>query len=276
MRLEVENLRVTFPHPAGPRDVVRGVSFAMGPERLGIVGESGSGKSLTVRAILRLLPRRAQFAADRLHFDGEDLRTADERRLGRLRGRRIGFVMQDPKFSLNPVMRAGAQIAEVMRVHLRLSRREAWARTLALLAETGIKEPERIARAYPHELSGGLGQRVMIAMALAAGPELLIADEPTSALDVTVQEEILRLLEALTRERGMGLILVSHDLPLIARVAQRILVMYAGRIVEELPAAALGRARHPYTQGLIACLPRLGEERARLVQLVRDPAWRAG
>jgi peptide/nickel transport system ATP-binding protein len=273
MRLEVEDLRITFPAPGGEREVVRGVSFVMERERIGIVGESGSGKSLTVRALLGLLPRRARLAARRLALDGTDLLTAPEPALRRLRGRRIGFVMQDPKFSLNPVMRAGAQIAEVMRVHLGLSRRAAWSRTLDLLGGLGIADPERIARAYPHELSGGLGQRVMIAIALAADPELLIADEPTSALDATVQAEILRLLERLAAERGMGLILVSHDLPLVSRIAERILVMYAGRIVEELAAGDLAAARHPYTQGLIGCLPRLGEKRDRLVQLARDPAW---
>ncbi len=273
MRLEVEDLRITFPGPGGEREVVRGVSFVMERERIGIVGESGSGKSLTVRALLGLLPRRARLAARRLALDAACGITAPEPALRRLRGRRIGFVMQDPKFSLNPVMRAGAQIAEVMRVHLGLSRRAAWSRSLDLLGGLGIADPERIARAYPHELSGGLGQRVMIAIALAADPELLIADEPTSALDATVQAEILRLLERLAAERGMGLILVSHDLPLVSRIAERILVMYAGRIVEELAAGELAAARHPYTQGLIGCLPRLGEKRDRLVQLARDPAW---
>ncbi len=274
MLVEAANLRVGFATAQGVTEAVRGVSLTLGAEKLGIVGESGSGKSLTARAILRLLPHGARLAADRLAFDGIDLLRASERTLRGIRGRRVGLILQDPKFSLNPVMTAGAQVAEAWRAHRRgSSRREAMAAAVDLLAQVQIREPARVALQYPHELSGGMGQRVMIAMMLAPDPELLIADEPTSALDATVQADILRLIEAMAARRGMGLILISHDLPLVAHFCDRVAVMYAGRIVEELPGHDLRRARHPYTRGLIACLPSLVSPQARLPVLRRDPAW---
>jgi peptide/nickel transport system ATP-binding protein len=251
------------------------VSLTIGTEKLGIVGESGSGKSLTARSILRLLPRNAILEAKKLSFDGIDVLRANERTLRAIRGKRAGLILQDPKFSLNPVMTAGQQIAEAWRSHRRSSRREADAAAIDLLAQVQIRNPKRVAGAYPHELSGGMGQRVMVAMMLAPDPELLIADEPTSALDATVQAEILRLLENLVSKRGMALILISHDLPLVSHFCDRVAVMYAGRVVEELQASELARATHPYTRGLLDCLPTLSHPKPRLPVLVRDPAWAA-
>ncbi|MEO8716227.1 MAG: ABC transporter ATP-binding protein [Acetobacteraceae bacterium] len=275
MLVEMRNLHVAFPSPRGQTEAVRGVSLSLGAEKLGIVGESGSGKSLTARAILRLLPHTARIEAERLAFDGIDVLTASERTMRRIRGRRAGLILQDPKFSLNPVMTVGSQIAEAWRQHTRGSRRAARQAGVALLDQVRIRDPARVAGLYPHELSGGMGQRVMIAMMLAPDPELLIADEPTSALDATVQAEILRLMEDLVSRRGMGLILISHDLPLVSHFCDRVMVMYAGKVLEALPAGELARANHPYTRGLLACLPSLTHPRAPLATLARDPAWAA-
>ena len=183
------------------------------------------------------------------------------------------MIMQDPKFSLNPVMRIGRQLVEALQVHTNVSNAEGRRRALKMLEAVQIRDPERVFRAYAHELSGGMGQRVMIAMMLIPGPDLLIADEPTSALDVTVRMQVLGILDALVRERGMGLILISHDLNLVASFCDRVLVMYAERIVEELPAKRLSDARHPYTRGLLNCLPRIGGGKAPLPVLERDAAW---
>ena len=251
--LEVSDLVVRF----GDKDAVRGVSFAMGRERLGIVGESGSGKSLTGRAILRLLPPDATLQATRLAFAGIDLLAAGEREIRALRGRRIALVLQDPKFSLNPVMSVGRQIAEAYRVHSRASVREAREQTLAMLEAVRIREPQRVHDLYPHQISGGMGQRVMIAMMLAGDPDLLIADEPTSALDVTVRVQVLAVLDEQASRRDMGLILISHDLDLVASFCDRVLVMERGRIVESCAAAALDQAQHPYTRRLLASRPLL-------------------
>ncbi len=273
MLVEMRNLRVAFPSPRGETEAVRGVSLLLGAEKLGIVGESGSGKSITARSLLRLVPGNARIRADRLAFDGIDILAADEAALRRIRGKRAGLILQDPKYSLNPVMTAGRQIAEAWRIHKGGSRRAATAAAIDLLAQVRIRDPARVAEAYPHELSGGMGQRVMIAMMLAPDPELLIADEPTSALDATVQAEILRLIEDLVSRRGMALMLISHDLPLVSHFCDRVLVMYAGRIVEELAASELSRARHPYTRGLLECLPSLVHPKPRLPVMVRDAAW---
>lgn len=273
MLVEVENLRVAFATPSGPSEAVRGVSFTLGREKLGIVGESGSGKSLIARSILRLLPGGARPSADRLAFDGIDVLRASERRMRAIRGKRAGLILQDPKYSLNPVMTVGDQIAEAHRAHKGGTRRQAHAAAVDLLAQVRIRDPARVADAYPHELSGGMGQRAMIAMMLAPDPELLIADEPTSALDATVQAEILRLMENLVATRGMALLLISHDLPLVGHFCDRVIVMYAGRVVEELRAGELSRARHPYTRGLLECLPSLTYPKPRLPTLRRDPAW---
>ena len=271
--VEVEDLSVAFDLPDGRIEAVRGVSFTLGRERLGIVGESGSGKSQTGRALLGLTARNGTVSAKRLAFDGIDLLRASERERRALRGSRMTMVMQDPRYSLNPVMTVGQQIVEAYRAHRRASRAEARKAAIAMLQSVRIDAPERVMALYPHELSGGMGQRVMIAMMLITDPELLIADEPTSALDVTVRGEVLRILDALVAERGMGLILISHDLELVASFCDRVLVMYAGRIVEELNADALHDAQHPYTRGLIGCLPRLDRDSHPLPVLDRDPAW---
>ncbi len=273
MLVEIDNLTIGFPTATGISPAVRGVSLRIGKRKLGIVGESGSGQSLTARSILRLLPGNARVTADRLAFDGVDVLRANEREMRAIRGRRAGLILQDPKYSLNPVMTAGQQIAEAWRAHRKGSRREAAQKAIDLLDQVRIRDPARVARAYPHELSGGMGQRVMIAIMLAPDPELLIADEPTSALDATVQTEILRLLEDLVARRGMALVLISHDLPLVSHFCDDVAVMYAGRIVEELPACDLAGARHGYTRALLDCLPGLSRARPRLPVMVRDPAW---
>jgi peptide/nickel transport system ATP-binding protein len=270
--LEVENLRVRFPTASGPVEVVRGVSFALGRERLGIVGESGSGKSLTGRSILRLVRAPGKVTADRLRFEGKDLLAISEYEMRQIRGARISMVMQDPKFSLNPVMTVGEQIGETLAVHGRLPRRQIRRRVLDMLEAVQIREPERVLGLYPHEVSGGMGQRVMIAMMLIPEPAILIADEPTSALDVSVQGEVLRLINDLITRNGMGLIFISHDLNLVSQFCDRILVMYRGEIVEECAAGALEKARHPYTRGLLASVPRIDETRAELPVLDRG-AW---
>ena len=273
--LTVENLRVSFPTRTGLVEAVRGVSFTLGRERLGIVGESGSGKSQTGRAIMGLTPKSARIEADALRFGDIDLlnASAKERRL--MRGKRMAMILQDPKYSLNPVMQIGRQIMETLRTHENIGSSEARQRTLAMLEAVQIRDPERVFDLYPHEVSGGMGQRVMIAMMLVCGPELLIADEPTSALDVTVQLEVLDILDKLVRDRGMGLIFVSHDLRLVSSFCDRVLVMYAGKVVEELASANLQEAKHPYTQGLLNCLPEIGGHRHPLPVLERKPEWRA-
>jgi peptide/nickel transport system ATP-binding protein len=272
--LVVEDLRVSFPNRDGGRtEAVRGVSFTLGRERLGIVGESGSGKSQTGRAILGLTAPEGLVTARRLEFHGTDLLRCSPKQRREMRGGRIAMVLQDPKFSLNPVMTIGDQIVETLQAHTRVSRAEGRARALAALAAVQIDQPERVYGLYPHEVSGGMGQRAMIAMMLIADPELLIADEPTSALDVTVQLQVLAILDKLVVERGMGLVLISHDLRLVSTFCDRILVMYAGKIVEEVSSGALADAKHPYTRGLLNCLPRLGEGRHPLPTLDRQPEW---
>jgi peptide/nickel transport system ATP-binding protein len=272
--LTVEDLRIRFPGRIATVEAVRGVSFEVGREKLGIVGESGSGKSMTGRAILRLVPPPGEVTARRLAFEGIDLLAAGESAMRDIRGRRIAMVLQDPKFSLNPVMPVGLQVAEAWRVHSGSSWTEARRRALEMLEAVRIRNPARVYDAYPHEVSGGMGQRIMIAMMLAAGPDLLIADEPTSALDVTVQMQVLAILDDLVSERGMGLIFISHDLNLVAPFCDRALIMYAGRIVETCAARDLASARHPYTQGLLRSLPRIDRPVAELAVLERDPAWR--
>ncbi len=273
--LTVENLRVSFPTRTGLVEAVRGVSFTLGKERLGIVGESGSGKSQTGRAIMGLTPPAARIEADALRFGDIDLLTASAKQRRSIRGKRIGMILQDPKYSLNPVMPIGRQIVETLKTHERISTSAAKQRALDMLEAVQIREPERVFGLYPHEVSGGMGQRVMIAMMLVCGPELLIADEPTSALDVTVQLEVLDILDRLVRDRGMGLIFISHDLRLVSSFCDRVLVMYAGRVVEELQASNLDNAQHPYTRGLLNCLPKIGENRHPLPVLDRKPEWRA-
>ncbi len=271
--LQVHNLSVSFDTPRGEVNAVRGISFDLGREKLGIVGESGSGKSQTGRAILGLTGPGSRVTADRLEFDGINLLNADQATLRRVRGARISMIMQDPKFSLNPVMSVGRQIEEAYLVHTRANRREARERTLSMLASVQIRNPERVYDAYPHEVSGGMGQRVMIAMMMIPEPDIIIADEPTSALDVTVQLQVLAILDDMVSRRGMGLMFISHDLNLVASFCDRVLVMYAGRVVEVCEASQLHHAQHPYTRGLIGCLPSVSHPHEVLAVLDRDPEW---
>jgi peptide/nickel transport system ATP-binding protein len=256
--LSVRDLSIRVRTEAGRFRAVRGVSFDLAPgEAMGLVGESGSGKTLTCRALLRLDEgRRVAIDGGTIHLSGEEVTALDRRGLARVRGRMGAMVFQNPTSHLDPVMRVGDQIAEPLRQHMGLSRRAAAERAVDLLAEVGIPDPQARARGYPHEFSGGMRQRVMIAAALACEPQLLIADEPTSALDVTVQAQILRLLKDLQETRGLALLLVTHDLGVVAQTCHKVAVMYAGRLVETGPAGRiLAAPRHPYTQGLIASQP---------------------
>lgn len=272
--LDVENLWVRFPSRTGVFDAVRGISFSLGRERLGIVGESGSGKSLTGRAILRLIHKPGIVEANHIKLHGDNLLAKSEREMRAVRGEKISMVMQDPKFSLNPVMTVGDQIIEAYRLHAKASKAEAYRKSVEMLEAVSIRDADRVMKAYPHEMSGGMGQRIMIAMMLIPNPEILIADEPTSALDVSVQGQVLSIMDKLVKERGMGLIFISHDLNLVSQFCDRVLIMYAGRIVEVCDAAKLHEAKHPYTRGLLGSLPRFDEPRDRLQVLTRDPAWR--
>jgi len=271
--LEVEGLDVSFPGRGGTTRAVRNASFSLGRERLGIVGESGSGKSTTGRALLGLISTPGIVTAKRMAFGGLDLRGLGDADWQHLRGRRMSMVMQDPKYSLNPVLKVGEQIEETYRLHHRASRGEARRRALAMLEAVKIRDPDLVYHLYAHQLSGGMGQRAMIAMMLIAEPDLLIADEPTSALDVTVQNEVLRILDDLVTDRGMGLIFISHNLTVVGSFCDRVLVMYGGRIVEELKASELSDAKHPYTQALIKAAPSLDNPLAELAVVVRDPEW---
>jgi peptide/nickel transport system ATP-binding protein len=271
--LSVKNLRVTFPSDEGDFVAVRNISFTLGRERLGIVGESGSGKSTTGRAIMGLVAQPGRVEADELRLGDSDLLKLDEKGFRRLRGKRVAMILQDPKYSLDPVMSVGHQIAETHRCHFGSNAKAAKAAALEMLASVHIRDPERVYSLFPHQVSGGMGQRVMIAMMLIANPDLLIADEPTSALDVTVQHQVLAVMDDLVRRRGMGLILISHNLHLVSAFCDRVLVMYGGLVVETCVASQLATARHPYTRGLLASLPELGRRQTELPQLQRDPAW---
>ncbi|WP_432349851.1 ABC transporter ATP-binding protein (plasmid) [Shinella yambaruensis] len=273
--VNVENLRIGFAGEGGSLvEAVKGVSFRLGREKLGIVGESGSGKSLSSRALMGVLPAHARVEADAMSFAGIDLLAAPPRLRRQLRGNRMGMILQDPKFSLNPVMTVGKQIAEAIRLGDRsLPRAAVRRKVLEVLEAVHIRSPERVHDLYPHELSGGMGQRVMIAMMVVREPELLIADEPTSALDVTVQAQVLDIMDEQVKRRGMGLIFISHDLNLVSRFCDRVLVMYAGRIAETLDARRMDEAQHPYTQGLLACLPAIDGPLTPLPTLERAASW---
>jgi peptide/nickel transport system ATP-binding protein len=273
--LDVEGLEVVFPTPQGDVHAVRDVSLRMGREKIGIVGESGSGKSTVARALMGLVRRPGRVAARRMRLGDLDLAGLDEKGYRAIRGQRIAMILQDPKFSLNPVLPVGRQIEEILLLHARMSAADRRARAMAMLADVGIDDPDRVYRAYPHELSGGMGQRAMIAAMLVGSPDLLIADEPTSALDIVIRDQVLALMERLAVERGFGLVIISHDLNMVSRFCDRIVVMYRGRVVETLSAGALERAEHPYTQGLIACLPGIQTRGADLPVLSRVPAWDA-
>ncbi|MFT5702159.1 MAG: peptide/nickel transport system ATP-binding protein [Desulforhopalus sp.] len=271
--LTVNNLNISFPTPKGEVCAAHGVSFSLGKEKIGIVGESGSGKSVTGRAILRLLPPYANVTCDQIHFKGQDLLSLSEKEMRTIRGKEISMVMQDPKYSLNPVRTVGHQIMEAYTIHHRVKKREAKEKTLEMLSVVQIRNPRQVFNLYPHEVSGGMGQRIMIAMMLIPQPSLLIADEPTSALDVTVQLQVLAILDDLVTERGMGLIFISHDLELVASFCDRIIIMYGGRIMEIINASDLHKSIHPYTKGLLNCLPKIGGGASRLPTLQRDASW---
>lgn len=271
--LDVQDLQVNFVNGRMVTPAVRGISFQLGKEKLAIVGESGSGKSTVGRALLQLHPRSAQVTAQRMQFADVDLLRATPAQMRAIRGKRISMIMQDPKYSLNPVVRVGEQIAEAWRSHHPGQREVARQRAMEMLEVVQVRDPGRIYQCYPHEISGGQGQRVMIAMMLITDPELLIADEPTSALDVSVRLQVLALLDDLVKQRGLGLIFISHDINLVRRFCDRVLVMYAGRVVESLAASQLDQAQHPYTQGLLAALPDMDQRRARLPVLQRQASW---
>jgi len=257
MLLDIEKLNVTIDTAAGPLKAVQNVSLRVAKgETFCIVGESGCGKSITALSLMGLMPQRAKRRAERMVFDGTDMTTLGESGMRRLRGNRISMIFQEPMTSLNPVFTIGQQLTDVMRAHSRVSLAEARERAAFLLNKVGITNARERLGQYPHELSGGLRQRVMIAMALMCSPDLMIADEPTTALDVTIQAELLRLLRDLQQEFEMGLVLITHDLGIVSRIADRIAVMYAGQIVEDGTAEEIfGNPLHPYTQGLIACIP---------------------
>jgi peptide/nickel transport system ATP-binding protein len=258
--LEVENLQTHFRTPDGVNRAVDGVSFDVAAgETLAIVGESGCGKSVTAMSILRLIPEPPGKMAGSIRFQGRDLLKLSESEMQSIRGNEISMIFQEPMTSLNPVLNVGRQIGETLRLHQGLSAREAEAKAVEMLTLVGIPEPQRRVREYPHQLSGGMRQRVMIAIALACNPKLLIADEPTTALDVTIQAQILDLMRDLKHRVGAAIVLITHDLGVVAEVAERVVVMYAGRKVEEAAVGPLFRApRHPYTQGLLGSVPKLG------------------
>lgn len=263
MLLRVENLTSYFFLDEGPLKAVDGISFHIDEkETVGLVGESGCGKTIVALSLLNLIPSPGRVVGGRIIFDGEDLRQVTAERLRQIRGGGIGMVFQEPGAALNPVYTIGYQIAEVLRLHRGLSKHEADAEAVRLLGETGIPEPEKRARAYPFEFSGGMRQRAVIAIAISARPRLLIADEPTTALDPTVQKEMVKLLGYLQEQYKMAILLITHDLGVVAEMAARVMVMYTGKLVEVAPTHALFRApKHPYTQGLLNSIPRLGAGR---------------
>jgi len=269
--LDVGNLRTTFRTEDGPVTAVNGLSFSLEPgETLGIVGESGSGKSVTALSVMRLLARTATVSADRILFNGEDLQARSEAEMRRIRGYKIAMIFQDPMTSLNPVLTIGEQIAEAVRLHLGLGQRESRERAIEMLHKVRIPLPEKRLGDYPHQFSGGMRQRVMIAMALSCNPQLLIADEPTTALDVTIQAQVLELMNDLQRETGAAIILITHDLGVVAEFCKNVLVMYGGNLVEYATAEQLfAQPRMPYTQGLLASLPRLDDSEHRRLEPIQ-------
>jgi peptide/nickel transport system ATP-binding protein/oligopeptide transport system ATP-binding protein len=257
--LEVKNLETHFPTRAGLVRAVNDVSFHLEEgELLGLVGESGCGKSITALSVMRLIAPPGRIAGGHIAFRGEDILAANDDRMREIRGNDIAMIFQDPMTSLNPVYTVGEQIAEALRLHRKLNKKDAWDAAIAAMKEVAIPDPARRAADYPHQLSGGMRQRVMIAMALACDPELLIADEPTTALDVTIQAQILELIDELRRTRKLAVLLITHDLGVVAEVADRVCVMYTGKIVEEAPVHEIfAQPRHPYTQGLLSSVPKL-------------------
>ncbi len=269
--LEISGLRTYFGTLDGTVKAVDGVSFEIKRgQTLGVVGESGCGKSVTAMSVMRLIERPGQIVAGRVMLGDTDLLALSEKDMERTRGDRISMIFQEPMTSLNPVFTCGDQIVEALTLHMGLSRGKARARAVEMLAKVGIPEPKRRARQYPHELSGGMRQRVMIAMALSTEPQLLIADEPTTALDVTIQAQILELMKDLREQNEMAIMLITHDLGVVAEMADEVVVMYGGKVVERSDAITIyEQPHHPYTQGLLASIPRLGDERSRRLEVIR-------
>ena len=267
--LEIENLSVDFPSKDSVMHAVDGVSLSLDVgDVLGIVGESGSGKSVTMMALMGLVAFPGRVTADKLRFDGHDLMALSPRERSRLTGKDLAMIFQDPTTSLNPCFTVGFQLAETLKLHLRMDSRAAHRRSIELLEQVGIPAPESRLKSYPHQMSGGMNQRVMIAMAIACNPKLLIADEPTTALDVTIQAQILDLLRSLQKDRGMALVLITHNMGVVSQMAQRIAVMYAGQIMEERPAQALfNTPQHPYTEALMAAMPERSDGSTRLATI---------
>ncbi len=273
MLLDISNLAIDLPSPDGARRVVHDVSFSLGAgDSLGVVGESGSGKTMTALAMMGLLPEGA-VVSGAVRFEAQDLAQLGEAEMRKLRGDRIAMIFQEPMTALNPLHRIGAQVAEPLVLHRAMTKAAAWAEAVRLLDRVKLRDPERIARAYPFALSGGERQRAMIAMALSCGPKLIIADEPTTALDVTVQAKILDLLASLGEQSNMAMLLVSHDLAVIARHCRRVLVMYGGTVMESGPAdAVLRHARHPYTRALLDARPQPGAPRGERLRAIAGTA----
>ncbi|MFE0014968.1 ABC transporter ATP-binding protein [Mesorhizobium sp. NPDC059054] len=263
--LEVRNLSVTIPTPEGDVHAVRAINLEIEKGEIhGVIGESGCGKTMTGMTLLGLAPKGARIVADSLHFDGEDL----SKNAGRLRGRRIGLISQDPAAALNPVLSIARQMDDVLRAHRNMSRQERWAEASSLLAATGLPDPQRVLKSYPHQLSGGMQQRVVIAQALATGADFLIADEPTTALDVSVGAQVLALLRKLVSDRGLTVLMITHDMDVIAEACDRVTVLYAGLSVETGPVGeVLQQPGHPYTQALLAALPDAAPHGARLAAI---------
>ncbi|WP_315708884.1 ABC transporter ATP-binding protein [Brenneria uluponensis] len=250
--IDARHLSITLPDG---NELVKNISFTLGQERVALVGESGSGKSLSARALMGLLPAPLRTKAERLHFKGQELSHLNERQWSRLRGQQIAMVMQDPKYALNPARTIGWQVEEPLILHTSLNSRQRREKVSDILHSVGLPQPIQLMRRYPHQLSGGMGQRVMLAIALIADPVLLIADEPTSALDHAMRDQVLALIRTLVEERRMGLLLISHDLQQVSEQCERVLVMYKGQLVDALPAEKLSEATHPYTRTLWACRP---------------------
>ncbi|KAA0971856.1 ABC transporter ATP-binding protein [Aureimonas fodinaquatilis] len=260
--IDIKGLHTYFHTPRGLVKSVRGVDLAIKPgETVGLVGESGSGKSVTAHSVMRLLPSISEIAEGEIIFDGLDLARADERVVRSIRGNRISMIFQEPMTSLNPVLRVGRQVAEVLRLHTRMNRTQAMDRVVELFKMVGISDAQARVHAYPHEMSGGMRQRIMIAMALACDPALIIADEPTTALDVTIQAQVLDILKGLVTDTGAALLLITHDLGVVSETADRVAVMYAGQIVETSPVEKIFEAPlHPYSIGLMNCVPRIDQD----------------
>ena len=272
--LSIEDLAISFFTPAGEVKAVGGVSYTLNEsEVLGIVGESGSGKSVSVSALMRLLSHPGRIIGGRIIFEGKDINDLSKREVNKLRGKDMSMIFQDPMTSLNPVYTIGNQLNETIRNHYGVSRAQAAQRSISMLAQVGINNPEKRMKQYPHELSGGMRQRVMIAMALSCEPKLLIADEPTTALDVTIQAQILDLMRNLQKKTGTAIILITHDLGIVTEICSRVIIMYAGKIVESGSVEDIYyRTAHPYTKGLLACLPKKGgADRTRLYPIEGNP-----